>query len=137
MTVFVDTSVWYAAADRGDASNARAQELLQGHSERALTDHVLVEVWTLLRHRLHRTAAERFWEAVRSGLAHLEPVGPADLEAAWAAGLAFPDQDFSLVDCTSFAVMHRLGLTTALSFDPHFAVYRHGRRRDQAFAVLG
>jgi hypothetical protein len=37
----------------------------------------------------------------------LEPIGAADLERAWAIGEGYPDQDFSLVDRTSFAVMER------------------------------
>jgi predicted nucleic acid-binding protein len=48
----------------------------------------------------------------------------------------FSDQDFSLVDRTSFAVMERLGLVRAASFDDHFAIYRYGRNRDRAFEIL-
>jgi predicted nucleic acid-binding protein len=66
----------------------------------------------------------------------VEHVTPADLDAAWAIGEAFPDQRFSLVDRTSFAVMERLGVHRALAFDDDFAVYRFGPRRDRAFEVL-
>ena len=45
------------------------------------SDHVLVETWTLLRWRIRRQAAERFWDGLRSGVASVEPVGIADLEA--------------------------------------------------------
>jgi predicted nucleic acid-binding protein len=90
----------------------------------------------LLNVRLHRQAAERFWMSVRRGAAQLERVLAADFEAAWAIGEAFPDQDFSIVDRTSFAVMERLGLVRAASFDDHFAVYRFGRNRDRAFEIL-
>ena len=119
MSPFVDTSVWYAAADR-----------------RVTTDHVLIEMWVLLRHRLNREAAERFWDGLRRGVALVEPVTAADLEVAWAIGEAFVDQDFSVVDRTSFAVMQRLGLERAASFDHDFAVFRYGRRRERAFSVL-
>jgi predicted nucleic acid-binding protein len=40
------------------------------------------------------------------------------------------------VDRTSFAVMERLGIIRAASFDADFAVYRYGRKRDRAFEVL-
>jgi uncharacterized protein len=63
-------------------------------------------------------------------------VTAADMEAAWAIGDIFPDQEFSIVDRTSFAVMERLGLTRAASFDDDFAVYRYGRGRSRAFEVL-
>ncbi len=90
----------------------------------------------LLRHRLGRAAAERFWAGIRSGAVAVEPVGTADLEAAWAMGEAFSDQDFSIVDRTSFAVMLRLGVHRAVSLDDDFAVVRFGPRRERAFEVL-
>ena len=136
MSVFVDTSVWYAAADSGDASNARAKVILAGNELLVTSDHVLIETWTLLHHRIHRRAAERFWEGLRGGVAAIEPVGAADLEAAWQIGIAWRDQDFSIVDRTSFAVMRRLGIDRAASFDDHFAVFRFGPNRRRAFTVL-
>jgi predicted nucleic acid-binding protein len=58
---------------------------------------------------------------------------PADLEAAWRIAQAFPDQDFSSTDCTSFALMERRGLEEAFAFDAHFLVYRYGAGRRRAF----
>jgi len=136
LSVFVDTSVWFAAANNSDRQNARAKRILADVAVPVLTDHVLIETWTLLKVRLHRQAAERFWLGVRRGAARLERVLAADLDAAWAVGEAFPDQDFSIVDRTSFAVMERLGLARAASFDAHFAIYRFGRNRDRAFEIL-
>jgi predicted nucleic acid-binding protein len=100
------------------------------------TDHVLVETWALLRHRIGRAAAERFWGGLRAGAAEIEPVTAGDLAVAWAIGEAFADQDFSIVDRTSFAVMQRLGLRRVASFDDDFSVFRFGRSRRQAFEVL-
>ena len=136
MSLFVDTSIWYAAADRSDRSSSRAKAILSNVDRVVTTDHVLVETWVLLRHRLSRAAAERFWDALRGGVAVIEPITAADLEVAWIIGRDFPDQDFSLVDRTSFAVMQRLGIERAASFDSDFAVFRYGRRRDRAFTVL-
>jgi predicted nucleic acid-binding protein len=136
LSLFVDTSAWYAAADAGDAANARAREILSGVDHLVTSDHVLVETWALLRWRIHRNAAEAFWRGLRAGAAALEPVGPADLQAAWTIGRDFPHQDFSLVDRTSFALMERLGLERAAAFDEDFAVYRYGPRRHRAFEVI-
>ena len=58
------------------------------------------------------------------------------MNAAWAIGEAFHDQNFSIVDRTSFAVMERLGINRAASFDDDFAVYRYGRSRERAFEVI-
>lgn len=136
MSVFVDTSVWYAAADSGDAGNSRAKTILAEGEPLVTSDHVLIETWTLLRHRIRRKAAERFWEALRSGVAAVELVGAADLEAAWAIGVSYPGQDFSIVDRTSFAVMRRLGIERAASFDDDFAIFRFGPNRRRAFTIL-
>jgi uncharacterized protein len=137
MSLFVDTSVWYAAADASDIDNTRAKAVLTRDESLFCTDHVLVETWTLLRSRIHRHAAEQFWDELRSGTATIEPVGTADLEAAWQIGLSYRDQDFSLVDRTSFAVMRRLGIDRAASFDDHFAVFRFGPKRRHAFEIVG
>jgi len=136
VSLFVDTSVWYAAVDRSDQGNRRAKEILAAGERLVTTDHVLVETWLLLRHRLGRATAERFWEGLRSGIAVVDPVTAADLEAAWAIGLNFADQDFSITDRMSFAVMQRLGIGRAATFDDDFAVYRHGPDRRRAFEIV-
>jgi predicted nucleic acid-binding protein len=136
LSIFVDSSVWFAATVVRDRRNAEAKFILRADTECITTDHVLVETWLLLNSRYHHRAAERFWENVRHGAARIEPATLADLEAAWAIGEAFPDQDFSLVDRTSFAIMERLGIMRVASFDDDFAIYRFGRNRDRAFEVI-
>lgn len=136
MSLFVDTSAWYAAADRADSSHVRAKTVLAAREALVTTDHVLVETWLLLRHRVSRNAAERFWDGLHGGVASMEPVSIADLEVAWGIGQTFPDQDFSLVDRTSFAVMQRLGVGRVATFDDDFAVYRFGKHRRHAFEVM-
>ena len=128
--------MFYAAADRGDRSNARAKRVLSAGERLLTSDHVLVETWFLLAHRLGRASAERFWQTIRSGAASVEIVIAADLDVALAIGEGFPDQDFSIVDRTSFAVMQRLGVFRAASLDEHFAIYRFGRNRDRAFEIV-
>jgi predicted nucleic acid-binding protein len=135
VALFVDTSAFYAAADTGDRSHARARDILAAGDALLTTDHVLVRSWLLLRSRAGRSVAERFWAALRGGVASIETVLPADLDRAWQIGEAFHDQDFSIVDRTSFAVMERLGVVAAASFDDDFAIYRYGPRRDRAFEV--
>jgi uncharacterized protein len=136
MSLYVDTSIWYAATDSSERSNARAKQILGSGEQLVTSDHVLVETWMLIRHRIGLTAAERFWGGLRSGAAFVEPVSPADLEAAWQIGAAWADQDFSIVDRTSFAVMNRLGIETAASLDEHFAIFRFGPGRRHSFTIL-
>lgn len=135
MSLFVDTSAFYAAADTGDRHHVRAAELLTRAGELVTTDHVLVESWRLMRVRGGFAAAEGFWGKLRGGVATIETVLPSDLDAAWQIGQIFTDQDFSIVDRTSFAVMERLGISSVVSFDDHFAIYRYGPRCERAFEV--
>jgi len=119
-----------------DRNNIRAKLVLLETAGHVTSDHVVVETWLLLNSRYRREGAEQFWDRIRRGAVRVEHVTTADFEAAWAIGEIFGDQEFSIVDRTSFAVMERLGITQAASFDDDFAVYRYGRSRDKAFEVL-
>ena len=136
MNVFIDSSVWFAVANTRERRNVRAKQLLAEIEPPLLTDHVLVETWLLLNSRINRRAAEEFWRGMRMGAAEIEKATTVDLERALMIGEFFPDQDFSIVDRTSFAVMERLGLTRAASLDDDFAIYRYGRMRDKAFEIF-
>ncbi|MBI1354948.1 MAG: PIN domain-containing protein [Acidobacteria bacterium] len=136
MSLFVDTSAWYAAADRSDASHSRAVEILSRGESLWTSDHVLIETWRLLAHRLGWGVGERFYRQIMAGVAAIEVVGSGDLETAMRIGERFPDQSFSIVDRTSFAVMERLGLERVATFDHHFAVYRFGEASRRAFEVV-
>lgn len=135
MSLFVDTSAWYAAADRADRSHAGARAVLSAAEALVTTDHILIETWTLLRHRIGRKPALAFWERLAS-VAMIESVTGADLEVARRIVEAWNDQDFSIVDCTSFAVMQRLGIRRAASYDADFGVFRFGPGRRLAFDVV-
>jgi len=132
----VDSSAFYAAADRGDRQNARAKQVLSAGEPLVTSDHVLIESWLLLRGRRDRSTADRFWSSLRAGMATIEVVGSADLEVAWQIGERFGDQDFSIVDRTSFAIMERLGIERVATFDDDFAVYRFGSGLRRAFEVV-
>ena len=136
MSIFVDSSAWYAAADHGDRYNPRAKQLLATDEPLVTSDHVLIETWRLVHHWISADAAERFCEGLRRGVASIEQTTVADLEAAWVMGESFPDQDFSLVDRTSFSLMQRLGISRVITFDNDFAVFRYGPNRRRAFDVL-
>jgi len=138
MSVFVDTSAFYALADESDRNHRQAKaayEVLIG--ERLSTsDHILVECWFLLGSRLGRAAAIRFWDALRAGIVAVLDVRHDDLERAREVLVRFPDQTFSLVDATSFAVMEREEIVRAFAFDAHFRVYRFGEGSRHRFDVV-
>ena len=136
MTLYVDSSALYAALDRSDHGHERMTRALGGGEALVASDHVLVEAWHLTRIRLGRYVADRLWESARDGAFEIEVVSSGDLDAAWAIRIAFPDQDFSIVDLSSFAVMERLGLHRVATLGDDFAVYRFGARRDRAFELV-
>lgn len=135
--VFVDTTVWYALAATGDASHDRAVRLVGEHQGRlATSDHVLVETWTLVRNRRNRSMADELIATIlEHNIAEVVTATPHDVLTALRIGRAFADQDFSLVDRTSWAVMERCGISEAVAFDIDFSVYRYGSSRRQAFTV--
>jgi predicted nucleic acid-binding protein len=137
LSIFVDTSAFYAAADRSEPAHERTSAALAGADRLVTSDHVLLESWFLLDGRLGRHVAQRFWSAVRDGAVETVMVGVVDLDRAWRIAADFADQPFSFVDMTSFAVMERLGLTRVATLDRHFAVYRYGPRGERAFEIAG
>lgn len=134
--VFVDTSIWYAAADAGDTHRDTAQSLL---SERAgdlvTSDLVLAELWNLVTARTNHAIANRAVAAISSGVARIESTTAADFEAAQTMLADYPDQAFSLTDRSSWALMERLAITQALAFDADFRIHRYGPHKTQAFTV--
>lgn len=134
--MLVDTGAWYALADRSDRHHARARRFFRSeapHDQLLTTDLILSETFTLIGGHLGRAAAVQFWDRLRLARIPIWTIEPVDLEAGWRILQAFPDQNFSVTDCTSFALMERLGVHDAFAFDAHFLVYRFGPRRTKAF----
>ncbi len=138
-TLFVDTGAFYAVADASDRHHADAAATFTTRAatgDLVTTDHVVVETWCLLRARLGRPAAMRFWDAMATGVVKVLGVASEDFVRARAIAREWSDQPFSLVDCTSFAVMERTRIEEAFAFDAHFKVYRHGPRRRTGFRLV-
>ncbi len=119
---FVDTSAWFALLDQGDPAHRAVLAELKGRKDHLVSSNFLVdEMLTLVRSRLGWNAARSLGERLRAGrLARLLPIEPADEDAAWAILARLRDHDFSFTDCTSFALMRRLRLDTAISLDADF-----------------
>jgi uncharacterized protein len=139
VSILVDTGAWYALADKADRHHAKAGRFFLEQATKIpvlTTDLIAAETWTLLNAHLGRPAAVRFWETLRETKIPILTVQPADLEAAWRIIQAFPDQTFSLTDSVSFALMERVGVTEAFTFDSHFLTYRYGHRRNKSFSCF-
>jgi predicted nucleic acid-binding protein len=124
--VFADTSAYYAVADRDDASHegaaATMQRLRIGRRRLITTNAVLFELHGLLVNRTDREAALDILINLRASQTIVR-VRERDEARAVEILARYDDTDFSFTDALSFAVMERLGITTAFSLDRHFAQY--------------
>lgn len=123
--VFVDTGGWMACADRSDPAHAACAAARDATLEAGrlliTTDFVVDETLTLIRFRLGLAAANAWWEQI-DGRARLrwERVENDRFERAQNLLFQYRDKDLSFTDCTTFAVMRELRLTTVIATDGHF-----------------
>ena len=131
MSVFIDTAAFLAVLNVDDEYHAPAchawNELLFSDAILFTSNYVLLETTALLQYRFGM-------EAVRLFQNDILPV----VEAVWvdetihaqalSALLVANRRRLSLVDCSSFELMHRFGLESAFTFDPHF--------REQGFRIV-
>lgn len=121
MASLVDTSAIVALLNGKDENHEKARAILEEQEEREarllLTNFVLAETYGLVAIRLsHRVA--RAW--LERNTLPVERVQDTDEEEAREILLTHDDKSFSYVDATSFALMERLDLETAFTFDPDF-----------------
>jgi predicted nucleic acid-binding protein len=107
---------------QGDPDHEACRSLFLAHSDRLLTTNsVFDELCTLFRARGSREIADRFCPDLLSGaICRLHWVTEDDFLSAWSIYCRFTDKDWSFTDCTSYAVMQRLGITETLALDDHF-----------------
>jgi predicted nucleic acid-binding protein len=85
-----------------------------------LTNFIVSEIYVLLLVRVSPQSARRW---LRENPVIPERVTEFDEVKAKEILLSYTDKDFSYVDATSFAIMERLGIDTAFTFDSHFMQY--------------
>jgi predicted nucleic acid-binding protein len=120
--LFVDTSAFYALADRADRNHPRARKFLSSLPRtggRLLTStDVFDETVTLLRHRLGHGSAVTFGQALMgSKWCRVVDVMAEVRKSAWDVLVRYADQWFSFTDCTSFATMRSMHVEEAFTFD--------------------
>lgn len=123
MTTFADTSALYAVLDADDEYHERAgaawSSLLSEDETLVATNYVLLETFALVQARLGMDAIRGFSDDLLPVI-RTAWVTQEDHRAAVQALLAADRRELSLVDCSSFLVMRKLGLESAFTFDEDF-----------------
>ena len=103
MRVFVDTPAWFAAVNVKDRHHERALELLAAGLDLITSTFILSRRGVCLRGQAPFRNRRELRPACRVGSRTIEPTTMGDHEHAWHLTTRFEDQEFSLVDRTSFA----------------------------------
>jgi len=124
---FVDTSAWFMVASADSIRHADAartiRRLIKARERLVTTSLVIAELHRLALIKVHRQSARAAVTRVTS-TPRVEVVHPdaQDMDGGLALIDRFGDQDFTLTDAVSFAVMERLAIRRAFAYDRHFAV---------------
>lgn len=119
---FVDTSMFYALVDENDDFHKQATQIWEkqkpGKNQLLTSNYILDETFTLIRQRRGRKIVDEFRKSLLSGIKIIR-VTVADEAGAWDFFLQ-DWSELSFTDCVSFALMKRLDIKLALTFDEHF-----------------
>jgi len=127
----IDTGAILALLDASEpAHGACTAALAETNLPLVSTAAVLAEVFHFVR--THRLAAA--WRSLRSGTIRVEPIVDGDLPDLERLMLKYADTPMDFADATLVRLAEREGLTTILTVDRDFEVYRIGGRK--TFRVL-
>jgi len=122
--VFLDTVGLLALWNRSDQWHGPAKRAFESlaAAERVLltTTFVLLECGNAASRQPFRREVSLLRHQLESAGLLIAPTD-ADWQAAWAAYDRAEAAQAGIVDCVSFAVMHRLGITEAFTNDRHYA----------------
>jgi predicted nucleic acid-binding protein len=131
MNIFIDTAAFLAVLNANDQFHRSARqiwdEILSSDSPLFSSNYVILETTALLQHRFGIDAL-RLFESDILPVIEIAWVDEAIHKQGMSALLAANRRSLSLVDCTSFEIMHQIGLDEVFTFDPHF--------REQGFKVI-
>jgi predicted nucleic acid-binding protein len=129
--IFVDTSALYALLSTEDQNITRAVKTWKDSLERGdlllTNNYVLLESFTLIQSRL----GIEFTRALQSNIIpflQIDWIGEQQHISSVNDVFTANRRHLSLVDCSSFESMRRLGIEKVFTFDEHF--------REQGFNVI-
>src|SRR5918996_1122927 len=125
--VLIDTSAFFALTAPRDADHHTAlaiqHRLISERWRLYTTNLVVAETHALLLTRLGRAIAFSTLRSIDHSTTTIVRISNADESRARGIISQYDDKDFSLTDAASFAVMERLHIPHAFTFDRNFTQY--------------
>jgi predicted nucleic acid-binding protein len=123
--VFLDSGYAIALSVESDEHHPRAEELaeqLEAERTRLVTTRaILLEIGNALSKKRYRNAAVELLDALeQDATIEIVPLSEELFAQAFEFFRSRPDKEWGLVDCVSFIVMRKRGLTEALTPDKHY-----------------
>lgn len=121
----MDTSAWYAFFNYDDPLHKQVRNIISESRGLVTSNFIIDEILTLLLARQGHASAvqagEKFWIGALGEIIRIE-----EGDERTARDIFCNHPGLSFTDCTSFALMRRLGIKTAVALDEDFR--RHGFR---------
>jgi len=123
--LFVDTSAWLALNDKNDQHHSEAVSRSGAIRKQKIalitSEYIVDESITVIRYRVSHRAAVVFGDSLMgSTILTIADITDEERFNAWVLFKKYGDKELSYTDCTSFALMKKLGLQKAFTFDDHF-----------------
>jgi uncharacterized protein len=122
--IYIDTSAFYALMDRADGYHQSAKalwpSLLEDSISLLTSNYVVSESMALIQNRLGFEAASLWYKDVLAVL-NIYWVDQTTHRRAYELWLGLGRSRCSLVECTSYAIMHQKYIEKVFSFKRHFA----------------
>jgi predicted nucleic acid-binding protein len=129
--ILIDTSAFLALLDMNDVYHERATRkwiaLLSEGQDCVTNNYVVLESVAIIQKRLGLEAVQELSENLLVHI-HVEWIDEAQHVQVLRTVLETNRRQLSLVDCSAFETMRRLGIETAFTFDSHF--------REEGFNVI-
>ena len=127
--VYMDTSALIALASRTDKNHEKVRNFFEksimSGIKFMLGRPVLVEFLNGVSKRVNKKVAIQLYKRYTSSkIVIIEKETEEDWEKAWKIFERYEDQNgMDVIDCLSFAIMERLGIREAFTFDRDFETY--------------
>lgn len=129
--IFIDTAALFSLVATEDVTASMAvdtwEKITQANNELVTNNYVIVECFSLVQRRLGLELV-RYLQTKILPFVEKDWINEEQHSLAVQRILDTNRKSLSVVDCSAFETMHRLGIETAFTFDHHF--------REEGFKVI-